>query len=143
MQILNRFCFVFGRFPAVNELTIVPTGDLPSFVWWSDVISSSEFYKRFSLSNARGLVCAHLLLNVHLGGNKMISKNVMSEFFHNLSMQAFSKSDDAILIKFKAINKLSKSLNDLLMAEALAFNTERVSRMAAFFNQLVFLTDER
>lgn len=73
----------------------------------------------------------------------MISKNVMSEFFHNLSMQAFSKSDDAILIKFKAINKLSKSLNDLLMAEALAFNTERVSRMAAFFNQLVFVTDER
>ena len=49
----------------------------------------------------------------------------MNEFFHNLSMQAFSKSDDAIVIKFDAINRLNKSSNDLLMAESLAFDTER------------------
>ena len=47
----------------------------------------------------------------------------MSKSFPNLSMQALSKFDDAILIKFDAINKLNKSLNDLLTAEALAFET--------------------
>ena len=40
----------------------------------------------------------------------MISKNAMSVFFHNLSMQDLSKSDDAIAIKFDAINRLNKSL---------------------------------
>ena len=72
----------------------------------------------------------------------MISKDAMSEFFHNLSMQAVSKSDNAILIKFDAINKLNKSLNNLLTAEALAFETERVLRMMTFFDQPVFVSEE-
>ena len=73
----------------------------------------------------------------------MISKTAMSEFFHNLSMQAWSESDDAILIKFNAINKLNKSLNDLLTDEALAFETERVSRLVTFFDQPVFVSEEQ
>ena len=73
----------------------------------------------------------------------MISKNAMSESFHNLSMQALSKSDDAILIKFDAINKLNKNLNDLLTDQALAFETEKVSRMMTFFSQPVFVSEEQ
>ena len=128
LHTFDRFFFAFGRFPANNELTIVPKGDVPSFVRWNDVILPSELYKKFSLDNARALVCGHFLatLNVHLGGDKITSKEAMSEFFHNLSMQALSKSDDVILIKFDDINKLKKNLNDLLTAEALAFETERV-----------------
>ena len=106
---LDRFFFGFGRFPAINELTtIVPTGNVPSFIGSNDVFLHFELYKKFSSGNARGLVCVHFLvaLNVHLGGDKMVSKNAMNEFFHNLSMQALSKSDDAILMKFDAINKL-------------------------------------
>ena len=97
------------------------------------------------MGKARGLVCVHFLaaLNVHFGGDKMVSKNAMSEFFHNLSMQALSKSDDAILIKFNAINKLNKSLNDLLTGEALAFEIERVSRKMTFYNQPVFVSEEQ
>ena len=49
----------------------------------------------------------------------------MNEFFHSLSKQAFSKSDDTIVIEFDAINRLNKSLDDLLMAESLAFNTRK------------------
>ena len=68
--------------------------------------------------NELRLVCVCFLaaLNVYLGGDKMISENAMSVYFRNLSMQALSKSDDAIVIKFDAINRLNKSLNDLLMA---------------------------
>ena len=56
----------------------------------------------------------------------MISKNAMSEFFHNLSIQALSQSDNTIIIKFDPINTLNKSLNDLLMAESLAFDTAKI-----------------
>ena len=36
------------------------------------------------------------VLNIHLGGEKIIPKNAMSEFYHNVSMQALSKSNDEI-----------------------------------------------
>ena len=85
----------------------------------------SELYKKFSSGNARGLLWVHFLaaLNVHLGDDKIISKDRMSKSFPDLSMEASSKSGDAILITFDAINKLNRSLNDLLTAEALAFET--------------------
>ena len=38
----------------------------------------------------------------------------MSEFFHNLSMQALSISDDSIVLKCNAIKKLNKNINDLI-----------------------------
>ena len=38
-----------------------------------------------------------------------------------------SKSEDTIVIKFDAINRLNKSLKDLLMAESLSFNTEQIN----------------
>ena len=80
LQTFDRFFFAFGRFPAINKLTVVPTGDAPSFVALSGVISPSELYKRYHLDDTRGLVCVHFLaaLNIHLGGDKMISKNAMS-----------------------------------------------------------------
>ena len=135
LEAFDRFFFIFGRFAVYNELIIVPTGDVPSFVKLIEIFSPSELYKRFNSGGTRGLVCVHFLaaLNVHLGGDKIISKNAMSEFFHNLSMQALSKSDDAIVIKFDAINSLNKSLNKLLMTEPLAFNTEKISRMTTEF----------
>ena len=36
----------------------------------------------------------------------------MSEFFHNPSMQALSISIDSIVLKFDAIKKLNKNVND-------------------------------
>ena len=45
----------------------------------------------------------------------------MSEFFHNLSMQAFNQSDHRIEIKFDAINKLNKNINNLLITEPKRF----------------------
>ena len=59
-------------------------------------------------------------------------------------MQALSKSDDTIVIKFDAINKLNKSINDLLMADSLAFNSEKIFRMTTeFFDQPIFVTGEQ
>ena len=61
LQAFDRFIFAFGRFPAINELTIIPTADVPSFVKSSDVISPSDLYKRFQSGDTRGLVCVHFL----------------------------------------------------------------------------------
>ena len=58
-------------------------------------------------------------------------------------MQALSKSDDTIVIKVDAINTLNKSLNNLLTVDALTFDTARVSRMTAFFDQPIFVSDEQ
>ena len=59
-------------------------------------------------------------------------------------MQALSKFDDTILIKFDAINRLNKSLNDLLTAESFAFDTVRISRMTTeFFDRPIFVTGEQ
>ena len=133
-ETFDRFFFAFGRFPAMNELTVVPTGDVPSFVQSSDVIGETG-----------GLVCVHFLaaLNVHLGGDKMVSKTARSQFFHNLPMQALSKSDDTIVIKFNAINRLNKILNSLLTAESLAFKTAKIVRMITeFFYRRIFVSGE-
>ena len=51
-------------------------------------------------------------LNVHLGGGKTISKDAMSKFFNNLSMQTLSKSEDAILIKFNQVKQKFKQFAD-------------------------------
>ena len=59
MHTFDRFFFAFGRLPEINKLTVVPTGDMPSFVRSSDVISPSELDKKLSLGNARRLVCVH------------------------------------------------------------------------------------
>ena len=59
-------------------------------------------------------------------------------------MQALSKSDDTIVIKFDAINRLNKSLNDLLTAKFLAFDTARIWRMTTeFFDRPIFVTVEQ
>ena len=59
-------------------------------------------------------------------------------------MHALSKSDDTIVIKFDAVSRLNKHLNDLLTAKSFAFDTARISRMATeFFNQPIFVTGEQ
>ena len=74
--------------------------DVPKFVNSNDVISPSELYEKFNLENSRRLVCVYFLaaLNIHLRGEKIISKNAMSEFYHNLSMQVLSKSNGKIFL---------------------------------------------
>ena len=64
----------------------------------------------------RGLVSVHFLAarNIYFGGNSALSKNVMSEFFHNLPMQALSISDNLIVLKSDALKRFNKNINDLI-----------------------------
>ena len=90
-------------------------GIVPPFVKTSEVISPFNLYKKFQLTDSHGLVSVQFLaaLNVFMGGDKTISKNAMSEFFNNLSMQVLSRDDDRIEIRFEAITELNRSFKNL------------------------------
>ena len=65
-------------------------------------------YQNFKATDARALVSIQALaaLNIHLGGDKTISKNALSEFLHNLSFQALSKETDDIYLNFNNVSEL-------------------------------------
>ena len=83
-------------------LAILLTGVFPSFVKPNDILSPFDSYENFNLTDAHGLVCVQFLaaLNIFLGGDKIVSKNAMNEFFHNLSMQVLNEMDDRVELKF-------------------------------------------
>ena len=116
LKLFSQFFFKTGRFPGSENLAIVPMGVMPSFVKTNEVISPFDLYEKFNSTSAHGLVLTQFLaaFNIFIGGDKTISKNAMSEFFHNLSMQALSRDDDRIDIQFEAIEELNKSIKKLL-----------------------------
>ena len=93
-QKFSQFFFKTGRFPGNMEMAIVPRGVTPTFVKSNQLINPFDLYEKFQFTESHGLVSVQFLaaLNVFLGGDKNISKNAMSEFFHNLTMQALIKT---------------------------------------------------
>ena len=91
------------RFPGSNNLLVVLTGETTYFVNSENIISPIELYKNLvsvliqkisfrQLNFIKNLVSVQLLaaLNIYLTRSAKDSKEVMSEFFHNLSLQALS-----------------------------------------------------
>ena len=117
LKILNKFYYKTGRFPGNHhDLMVVPPGVKPSFVKTHNEISPSEINEKFQDSSSYGLAAVQFIsaLNVFFGGNKELSRNVMSEFFHNLSLQALTIDDDNINIEFHEIIELNKNLKALI-----------------------------
>ena len=102
----DTFFYKFGRFPAVEKHAVVPRGSIPSFVRTKDILSPFLLYEFFNQTDAHVLVCVQFLaaLNSHLGGEKNILKNAMSEFFQNLPLQVLNELDETTNIKTDAIN---------------------------------------
>ena len=71
-------------------------------------LSPIDLQQNFKATDARDLVSLQALaaLNIHLGGDKTISKNALSEFLHNLSFQALSKETDDIYLNFNNVSEL-------------------------------------
>ena len=111
---------MFGRFPGYLELAHIPQGEIPKFIK-TNIISPPALYEKFNSGDCCGLACPQFLaaFNLYLGDDSVTSKNAMSEFFHNLSTQVLSKSNDTVIIKFEAITELIKSINSLLQKKYL------------------------
>ena len=129
----------------INELTVVSTVDVPKFVNSNYFNSPSELHEKFNSENSRAIVCVYFLmaLNIHLGDEKIISKNAMSEFYHNLSMQALSKSNGKIFINLDTINLLNKNLNNLMIGKIHAFEKQKISSIAEDFDWAIFVVNEQ
>ena len=117
LKIFNQFYFKTGRFPGNHfDLMVVPPGIKPSFVKTRDEISPSEINEKFQSRPSYGLAAVQFIaaLNIYFGGDKELSRNVMSEFFHNMSLQALTIDDDNIVIGFDEIIELNKNLKSLI-----------------------------
>ena len=119
LKLFSQFFLKMGRFPGSGNLAIVLMGVIPSFVKTKELISPFDLYEKFNSTSTRGLVSTQFLaaFDIFIGGNKTITKNAMSGFFHNLSMQALSRGDDRINIKFDVMEELNKSIKKLLKDE--------------------------
>ena len=133
IQIYKDFFYTTGRFPGNQRLISVPRGRIPDFIQSEDVISPRYLYERYLSRDMSGIVGVQFLaaLNRYLGGEIEISRNAMSEFFHNLSWQALAADNDGILLQFEAIGILTHSINNLLHRE---MNNERADTIRSRIN---------
>ena len=116
MKVLSNFCFKTGRFPGYVEYINVPPGVNPHFIEKHDQISPTEINEKFKNSSCYGLVSVQFIaaLHVFFGGDKELSRNAMSEFLHNLSLQALTVDDDKFEIQFHEIVELNRNLKALM-----------------------------
>ena len=63
---------------------------------------SPDLYKKFSRTDAKGLVSLHALatLNIYFGGNQLVSQSAFGEFMKTLTYQALSDENDNIFLSF-------------------------------------------
>ena len=87
---------------------MVPQAETSKFVKTYMPLSPTDLYNKFKGTDAKGLVSIQALaaLNLHLGSNKIISKNALTEFLHNLTFQALSKENDDTYLSFDNIGLL-------------------------------------
>ena len=128
LRTYRDFYYKTGRFPGRNSLVPVPMANMPIFVNSKDWILPRALYETFAGRDKQGLVGVQFLaaFNKFLRGDKEISRNDMSEFFHNLPWQGLTKDNDSIKIEFEAITELVKSINHLLQKKNLQIKKENI-----------------
>ena len=79
---------------------MVPQVEIPKFVKTYMPLSPINLYQKFKGTDAKRLVSIQALaaLKIHLGSNNIISKNALTEVWHNLTFQALSKENDDIYL---------------------------------------------
>ena len=87
---------------------MLPQADIPDFVKTEMPLSPIELYKKFKATDAKALVSLQTIvaLNIHLGGDRDISKKALAEYLHNLKFQTLSKENDKILMSFEYVGNL-------------------------------------
>ena len=76
-------------------------------------------YEDSGSSDAYGLVSTQFLaaLNIYIGGAKELSKEAMTEFFHNFSMQALDVENNEVRTMFHSLTELYKSIIEKLRSD--------------------------
>ena len=107
------FYFKHGRFPGSQKLISIPQVKAPHFLKTDIPVLPIDLYKNFAGTEAKALTSIRALaaLNIHFGGNKYSSQQVMSEYLKNLTFQALREDNDDVYMSFEEIGLL---VNDLL-----------------------------
>ena len=104
------FYYETGRFPGRNTLIPVPRARIPEFIRSQDVLSPRSLYEYYVGRDMQGVVSFFqqflAAFNRFLGGDKEVSRNAMSAFFHSLSWQALTNDNDSIQVQFDAVTTL-------------------------------------
>ena len=102
------FFFSKGRFPGSQKLIMLPQADIPDFIKTEAPLLPIDLYKKFKATDAKALASIQVIaaLNIHLGGDRNISKKALTEFLCNLTFQALSKENDDILLSFEHAGNL-------------------------------------
>ena len=100
--------FSKGRFPGSQRLIMLLQADIPDFVKTEMPLSPIDLYKKFKAKDAKALASVQAIaaLNIHLGGDRDISKKALTEFLCNLTFQALSKENDGIFMSFEHVGNL-------------------------------------
>ena len=115
-NIIDTFCDFsqqHGRFPGSQDLVVVPKPEIPYFIKTNTVISTNQFYEKFSSTAARGLVSIQAL--AYYSGSTEISRQALSEFLHNMSHQALNKDNYNVFMQFDRMAELIKKLIFMLL----------------------------
>ena len=75
-----NFLFSEGRFPGSQKLIILPQAEIPKFVKSQTLLSPTDLYQKYKATDAKALVSIQGLaaLNIHLSGDRTISKNALT-----------------------------------------------------------------
>ena len=78
------------------------------FIKTETLLQPVDLYKKFKATDAKALASVQTIdaLNIHLGGDRDISKKALTEFLRNLTFQALSKENDDILLSFEHAGNL-------------------------------------
>ena len=108
MDCWSDFFFAKVRFPGFQELIVLPQAEIHKFVRIQAALSPIDLYQKFIETNAKALASIQALaaLNIHLGGNRIVSKNALTKFLHNVTFQALSKENDQVTLSFGKIGFL-------------------------------------
>ena len=100
--------FSKGRLPGLQKSIMLPQADIPNFVKKETPLSPIDLYQKFKATDAKALTSIQAIaaLNIHLGGDRNISKKALTEFLRNLTFQALSKENDDILLSFEHVGNL-------------------------------------
>ena len=116
LETYKDFFYNSGRFPGNNTIVPVPRARVPSFIESTDVLLPLALYETYVGRDMRGIVSVQFVaaFNIFCGGDSELSREAMSELFHNLSWQALTNDNDRYQIQFDAISMLMQSINQRL-----------------------------
>ena len=116
LETYRDFFYNFGRFPGNNTIVPVPRARVPSFIESTDVLLPLALYETYVGRDMRGIVSVQFVaaFSIFCGGDSELSREAMSELFHNLSWQALTNDNDRYQIQFDTISMLMQSINQRL-----------------------------